>query len=89
MGAFFFLSSYQNRYLLSARSDCDIDVFEKVTLEQAYHGQPTVRMQKLSVLHGHTSPVRCIQANPKYDVVATACNNIVLWIRSNSSSSQQ
>jgi COMPASS component SWD2 len=32
------------------------------------------------VLTGHVSPVGCIACNPKYDVMATACVNTVLWI---------
>lgn len=31
-------------------------------------------------LSGHVAPVGCICANPKYNVIATACVNTVLWL---------
>jgi len=34
-----------------------------------------------NTLLGHVSPVGCIKANPKYDILASGCINTVLWIR--------
>lgn len=31
-------------------------------------------------LKGHTGPVRQVICNPKYEVVASACSNTILWI---------
>jgi len=31
-------------------------------------------------LQGHAGPVRQVLCNPKYEVVASACSNVVLWI---------
>lgn len=36
-------------------------------------------------LKGHMAPVRQVVCNPKYEVVATACSNVVLWINSKGS----
>ena len=33
----------------------------------------------LATYTGHTGPVGCVQTNPKYDVVASACVGTALW----------
>ena len=38
---------------------------------------------KVCVLNGdHTEPVRCVQFNPKYMMMASACKNMAFWLPS-------
>jgi len=38
---------------------------------------------KVCVLHGdHTGPVQCVQFNPKYMLMASACKNMAFWLPS-------
>mgnify|MGYP003386596839 CR=1 FL=1 len=48
----------------------------------------TISCKHVSTLLGHTSPVGCIAANPKYDVVASACRSTSLWVHNSNSTSQ-
>jgi hypothetical protein len=33
-----------------------------------------------SRLSGHVTAPTCVAANPKYDMMASACSNVLLWI---------
>ena len=38
---------------------------------------------KVCVPHGdHTGPVQCVQFNPKYMLMASACKNMAFWLPS-------
>ncbi len=38
---------------------------------------------QVCVLNGdHTEPVRCVQFNPKYMMMASACKNMAFWLPS-------
>jgi len=45
------------------------------------HAWNTETGQKVIVLNGdHTGPVQCVQFNPKYMMLSTACNNMAFWL---------
>jgi COMPASS component SWD2 len=64
-----------NQYLLTGSEDGDICVFDG-------RGGPGHQREEGVVhkLEGHTSAVKQVLCNPKYEVVASACSNVVLWI---------
>jgi len=63
------------KYILCGNEDNGVGVFD-VTGE----GLETPGAQ-VANLNGHATPVGHIKCNPKYDVVATACHNVALWIQ--------
>jgi len=57
------------RHVIAGNDEHEVMVFDRTTGELK------------NTLQGHVSPVGFIRANPKYDVVASACSNTCLWIR--------
>lgn len=62
------------RYLLTGSEDGDVCVFNG--RGQGEHAADGV----VHRLEGHAGPVRRVLCNPRYEVVASACSNVVLWI---------
>ena len=44
------------------------------------------KYSKVAELHGHAGPVRCVQFNPHYSMMASACTNVALWVPVSSTS---
>lgn len=64
------------KYVVTASEDNEVLMYDYKNIESG--GTSAVKM--CGVLTGHVAPVGCIACNPKYDVMATACVNTVLWI---------
>ena len=60
------------KHILTGSEEGDVCVFD-TSSERVYDGA-------VHRLKGHTGPVRQVKCNPKYEVVASACSNVVLWI---------
>jgi len=65
------------KYVLCGNEDNGVGIFD--VTGQGLESTGT----EVATLNGHASPVGLIRSNPKYDVVATACNNVGLWIAPN------
>lgn len=63
------------RYLLTGSEEGEVCVFGgRETGVRAEDNKPVHR------LDGHPGPVRQVKCNHKYEVVASACSNVMLWI---------
>lgn len=54
----------------------------------AIHFWNTRERTKVAELQGHAGPVRCVQFNPFYTMMASGCTNLAMWIPVSSSSTR-
>lgn len=59
--------SADSRYVFSGSEDCSIHLWDRATGSAVHQ------------LHGHSMPVRAVQFNPQYAMLASACQAVVFW----------
>lgn len=72
------------KYVVTASEDNEVLMYDYKTednvVSTAVAGGSKDKVKLCGLFTGHVAPVGCIACNPKYDVMATACVNTVLWI---------
>ena len=61
--------SSDGNYVIGSNDEYDIQIYDRKSA--------TIK----TTLSGHVAPVLSVKCNPKYDVLASACLNTVLWLR--------
>lgn len=64
------------QFLLTGSEDGDVCVFDGRGKGERVAGEE----RAVHRLEGHSNPVRQVLCNHKYEVVASACSNVVLWV---------
>lgn len=75
--------SADSRFIMCANEDNGVGIFDVDCSATPANASNSKAGTEVATLNGHSAPVGHVKCNPKYDVVATACQNVALWIEKN------